>query len=79
MTPSNLQPIALKVPDAAQALGLSSRTLWKLVRDGTLPALRVGTRVLILYSSLVQFAESKADRTGSLTRPDAFKRKGATV
>lgn len=71
---SKAQPVALGVNDAAASLGVSARTIWKLVRSGTLPALRIGSRVLILYSALQEFATARADTTGALTRPDAAAR-----
>lgn len=74
MTPTTIPPVALPVKDAAAALGVSPRTVWNLVRQGTLPALRIGSRVLILYSSLVDFATSRANTSGELTRPDCAER-----
>lgn len=71
---NHVQPVALKVNDAAQALGVSARTVWKLIRSGTLPSLRIGTRVLVLYSSLQDYATSRADSSGSYARPDAAPR-----
>lgn len=74
MTPATISPVALPVKVAAAALGVSARTVWNLVRRGTLPALRIGSRVLILYSALVDFATSRANTSGELTRPDCAER-----
>lgn len=70
----NPHPVSLCVNDAANALGVSPRTVWNLVRKGTLPALRIGSRVLILYSALVDFATERADTSGDHTRPDCAER-----
>lgn len=64
------RPVALSVNDAASALGVSPRTIWILVRNGSLPALRIGTRVLIPYNDLQDFVTSRADRTGAHVRPE---------
>lgn len=45
-------PLALSLEAAAEALGLSVRTVRRLVASGQLPASRVGRRVLIEASAL---------------------------
>lgn len=45
-------PLALRLEAAAEALGLSVRTVRRLVASGQLPASRVGRRVLIETSAL---------------------------
>jgi excisionase family DNA binding protein len=42
---------------AAQLLDVSTRTIDDAIRDGSLPASRVGRRVLIRVDALVRFAE----------------------
>ena len=71
MTPEKLQPVALRVNDAAKLTGVSDRTVWDLIRKGYLPSLRIGTRVLVPYSALVDFVTSRSDKTGAHTRPEA--------
>jgi excisionase family DNA binding protein len=68
------RPVALRVDDAASALGVSPRTVWSLVRNGSLPALRIGTRILIPYNDLQDFVTSRADRTGAHVRPESADR-----
>lgn len=79
--PDLFPPVSVSVPQAAALLGVSARTVWALVRDGTLPALHIGQRVLCKYSSLVEFVDSRADCSGSLVRPksaDHLRRMNAT-
>lgn len=64
-------PVSVSVPHAAVLLGVSTRTVWALVRDGTLPALHIGQRVLCKYSSLIEFVDSRADTSGALVKPKA--------
>jgi excisionase family DNA binding protein len=52
MTPTSAySPLALRPREAAQALGISPRTLWQLTRDGHIPCVRVGSgrRRAVLY------------------------------
>lgn len=43
--------LALRPREAARALGISTRTLWQLTKDGHIPCVRVGsgTRKTVLY------------------------------
>lgn len=47
-----LAPGFTSAEGAAHYCGLSERTIWRLVKSGSLPSHRVGTRVLIKYSDL---------------------------
>ena len=51
-------PFAQTVAQVAVSLGLSERKVWEIVKSGQLESLRVGTRVLILRSSLLAFLEA---------------------
>ena len=44
--------IAFSVDEAAESLGVSANTVWKLIRDGTLRRVKVGRRTLIPATSL---------------------------
>ncbi len=50
-TESNDSPLALRLRDAAKALGISPRLLWQLTHDGHIPCVRIGTgkRRTVLY------------------------------
>jgi excisionase family DNA binding protein len=62
MLEPTLPVIALSVPQAAKAIGVSEKTMWKLIRTGKLRHARVGRRVLISVKVLEEFvlAESAA-------------------
>jgi excisionase family DNA binding protein len=52
MAPTDLSaPLALRPREAAKALGISTRHLWQLTKDGHIPCVRVGngTRKTVLY------------------------------
>jgi excisionase family DNA binding protein len=52
MVPTDLSaPLALRPREAAKALGISTRHLWQLTKDGHIPCVRVGsgTRKTVLY------------------------------
>jgi len=52
MVPTDLSsPLALRPRDAAKALGISTRHLWQLTKDGLIPCVRVGSgkRKTVLY------------------------------
>ena len=42
-----IERLAFSVMEAARAIGVSSRTVRTLVKDGSLPHTKIGTRVLI--------------------------------
>ena len=77
--PKGLQPVSVGIETAAQLLGVSVRTLWSYVRDGTLPAARLGRRILIPYAALQNFIEAHTDNSGALVAPDFSARRKATA
>ncbi len=50
-TTEQVEPITLKAPEAANALGVSQRTLWAWTKAGTIPCIRIGDgpRKVALY------------------------------
>lgn len=50
MTENN--PLTYDVPTAAQLLGVSRSTAYEAVRRGEIPAIRIGTRLLIPQTAL---------------------------
>ena len=44
--------LTLSVPEAAQLLGVSRMTAYSAVREGTIPSLRIGRRVLVPRAAL---------------------------
>jgi excisionase family DNA binding protein len=43
--------VSLSVPEAAAALGVSERTVWRRIRDGRLPVIREGRAVRVLVEA----------------------------
>ena len=56
---ASVEPIVYDVPTAAQALRVSVHLIRKLVYNGSLPAVRVGDRVLIRRQDLDAFLASR--------------------
>ncbi|MGZ0174864.1 MAG: helix-turn-helix domain-containing protein [Planctomycetales bacterium] len=52
------QKLALTYREAAASLGVCERTVWGLVRDGELPAIRIGRSVRIPVKTLQDFVQS---------------------
>ncbi len=44
-TTQRVAPLLLSLDDAALMLGISKRTLWTLIEDGTLEPVRLGRRI----------------------------------
>ncbi|MGZ4904827.1 MAG: helix-turn-helix domain-containing protein [Halobacteriota archaeon] len=55
------EALTLSVEHAARLIGVSRSTVYRLVRDGELRAIRVGTRVLILKKPLMEMLEADED------------------
>jgi excisionase family DNA binding protein len=49
--------VALSVEEAAQAIGLSERYVWDLVKSGALRTKRVGRRRIVPVESLQEFMQ----------------------
>jgi excisionase family DNA binding protein len=57
MVPSDHPPLALRLPQAARLLNVSTRTLWEWAKSGRVPVCRVGTgrrRVLLFPTAELQ-------------------------
>ena len=52
-------PVSFSVKVAAEECGLSERTIHNAIKDGRLPALRVGRRVLVTAAALQDFLNGK--------------------
>ena len=57
--------ITVSVTEAAQLLGLSRPTVYKLIHRGDFPVLRVGTRTLIHRARLEEWAERQMEKQRS--------------
>lgn len=50
-----IPPLAYCIEDAANALGVGRTLIFRLIRDGQLPAVKIGRRTLIALSDLDSF------------------------
>lgn len=55
------EKIALSVVEAAELLGVSPPTVYKLMRRADFPAFKIGTRTLISRSKLEKWVEEQAE------------------
>jgi excisionase family DNA binding protein len=63
-------PLALTVPEAARALGISTPSAYRLVAGGRLPAARLGPRTLrVPVAALERWLDAEATRGGVVTLP----------
>jgi excisionase family DNA binding protein len=51
--------ITFSITEVAGKIGVSSRTVHSLIKDGSLPHARIGTRVLVPADALQQFIEAR--------------------
>jgi excisionase family DNA binding protein len=56
-TDINTDRLALSVEEASRALGIGKSTAFKYIREGKLPALRLGRRILIPKAKLEKLLE----------------------
>lgn len=56
-------PLAMSVPDAGRAVGLSRSRMFELVREGAIPVRKCGKRSVILTADLTTWLESLPCRT----------------
>jgi excisionase family DNA binding protein len=47
-----MEKLTVTVPEAAKLLGVSRMTAYTAVRDGTIPSLRIGRRLLVPRAAL---------------------------
>ena len=50
--------LAITVGEAAESIGVSTDTIYKLLKEGTIKYKQIGKRKLVIYSSLKEFIES---------------------
>lgn len=53
--------LAVQPGEAADLAGVSRTKLFELLREGTLPSLKVGRRRLVLVADLLAFLENERD------------------
>lgn len=60
---TEVERLAVSAGEAAQMLGISERTLWAKTKDGTVPAKKLGGRILYPIESLRKFLDREEDGT----------------
>ena len=55
------EKIALSVAEAAEVLGVSTPTVYKLIRRSDFPSFKVGTRTLVSRTKLEKWVEAQAE------------------
>lgn len=60
--PDNNSKLTLTVREAAKLLGLSKMTAYAAVREGQIPSLRIGRRVLVPRLALERLLDSEPPR-----------------
>ena len=65
--------MAMRPRDAAQALGISPRTLWSLTQRGEIPHVRVGACVLYPTAAVMRWLEELTAHP-PVKRPEAAER-----
>jgi excisionase family DNA binding protein len=52
-------PLSVTARTASELIGVSLRTVWKLIREGKLDVARVGGRTLVKFRSLQSLVEAQ--------------------
>lgn len=52
-----MSALAYNVQNAAKALDVSPRTIWRLIEAGELPTFKLGTRTLIRYAAITEMID----------------------
>src|SRR5689334_18834394 len=63
--PSPASPLAVSVKQAAEMIGVSYMTLWRAIRDGDFPAIKLRDRILVPVKA-VELMFQAAVETGAL-------------
>jgi excisionase family DNA binding protein len=58
ISPERQRPLLYRLDEAAHALGLSPRTVWQLIADGKLTAVRIGRSLRIDRRDLVALIDA---------------------
>lgn len=65
ITGSGSMPLLLRVGDAARLLAIGRSKAYRLVGDGTLPAIRVGESIRIPRDALLQWISEQLDASSN--------------
>jgi excisionase family DNA binding protein len=53
-------PLALRIPEACQKLGISRSTLWKYAKQGKIRLIHIGGRTLVSHAEAVRLSTEGA-------------------
>lgn len=59
-------PLWVSTTEAARLLGVTSRTVYGFIDDGSLPAYRMGRKIQVLAADVDEFVEAARIQPGSL-------------
>ena len=59
-----IEKLALRVPEAAEALGVCRAQAYKMVNSGELPCIRVGRRLLVPLAKLKDWMAAQGNDVG---------------
>lgn len=65
-TPPAAQPMVLRAPEAAKALGIGTRKLWSLTNAGEIPHFRIGRAVCYRVADLDAWTILQVERQRNL-------------
>lgn len=58
---TNIEPIAMRVPEACRYLGIGRSTLYMLIGEGEIEYIKLGSSTLVLTESLRSLVERRRD------------------
>jgi excisionase family DNA binding protein len=61
-THMNIEPIAISVNNAARTLGIGRTSIYALLKDGRLDAIKIGRRTLLTTDSIRRLAQPPSRR-----------------
>ena len=64
MDSSSGESLTMSVREAARLLGIGRDSAYSLVRQGVIPVIRVGRRLLVPRAALVRWVERQAEQRG---------------
>jgi excisionase family DNA binding protein len=57
--PTDIEPIAMRVPEACRYLGIGRSTLYVLIGDGEIEFIKLGSSTLVLTESLKRLVDQR--------------------
>lgn len=67
---TDIEPIAMRVPEACRYLGIGRSTLYVLIGEGEIEFIKLGSSTLVLTESLRSLVERRRNAEGGPTEDD---------